>query len=162
MRYYLLSYVEYFRRLITKRKTLKICLSISGGLRPLERPRGELVLQNIHYSYMDAPLIKGVNLHLLPGKSIALVGRSGCGKSTIASLIMRLYDPDKGKILLDGVDIRDLDPVWLRSHIGFVSQVCWLIIESYIIGVRLRIALKLEFEIWLCKHNNLRQNLWPL
>lgn len=65
-----------------------------------------------------------MNLHLHPGKSIALVGRSGCGKSTVASLIMRLYDPDKGRILLDGVDIRDLDPKWLRSHIGFVSQVC--------------------------------------
>lgn len=64
-----------------------------------------------------------MNLHLQPGRSIALVGRSGCGKSTIASLIMRLYDPDKGRVLLDGVDIKDLDPVWLRSHIGFVSQV---------------------------------------
>lgn len=51
------------------------------------------------------------------------MGRSGCGKSTIASLILRLYDPDKGRILLDGVDIRELDPVWLRSHVGYVSQV---------------------------------------
>lgn len=80
-------------------------------------------MENIHFSYQNQPLIKGFNLHLHPGKSIALVGRSGCGKSTIASLILRLYDPDQGRILLDGVDIRDLDPVWLRSHVGFVSQV---------------------------------------
>lgn len=94
-----------------------------GGLRPETRPKGEIVLENVTFSYQGAPLIRGMNLHLTPGKSIALVGRSGCGKSTIASLILRLYDPDEGRILLDGVDIRHLDPVWLRSHIGFVSQV---------------------------------------
>lgn len=94
-----------------------------GGIRPKERPRGEIVLENVHFTYAGAPLIKGLNLHLKPGTSIALVGRSGCGKSTIASLILRLYDPDDGRILLDGVDLKQLDPVWLRSHIGYVSQV---------------------------------------
>ncbi|XP_013173003.1 PREDICTED: ATP-binding cassette sub-family B member 10, mitochondrial-like [Papilio xuthus] len=93
-----------------------------GGLRPETRPKGEILLENVTFSYQGAPLIRGMNLHLTPGKSIALVGRSGCGKSTIASLILRLYDPEEGRILLDGVDIRHLDPVWLRSHIGFVSQ----------------------------------------
>ncbi|XP_026731164.1 ATP-binding cassette sub-family B member 10, mitochondrial [Trichoplusia ni] len=97
-------------------------IPVSGGLKPVDRPVGEIVLEDIHYSYNNTPLIRGVNLHLWPGKSIALVGRSGCGKSTIASLIMRLYDPEKGRILLDGIDIRNLDPVWLRSHIGYVSQ----------------------------------------
>ncbi|KAJ0176046.1 hypothetical protein K1T71_008220 [Dendrolimus kikuchii] len=97
-------------------------IPVAGGLRPKDRPKGEIVLDNIQFSYAGAPLIRGVNLHLHPGKSIALVGRSGCGKSTIASLILRLYDPDKGRILLDGVDIRELDPVWLRSHVGYVSQ----------------------------------------
>ncbi|KAJ8719692.1 hypothetical protein PYW08_011867 [Mythimna loreyi] len=97
-------------------------IPVSGGLRPSSKPKGELILDNVFYSFNDSPLIKGVNLHLRPGRSIALVGRSGCGKSTVASLIMRLYDPAKGRILLDGVDIKDLDPKWLRSHIGFVSQ----------------------------------------
>ncbi|CAH0400233.1 unnamed protein product [Chilo suppressalis] len=97
-------------------------IPVSGGLRPIERPRGEIILDNVWYCYGGSPLIKGLSLHLLPGKSVALVGRSGCGKSTIASLILRLYDPDKGRIMLDGVDIRELDPMWLRSHIGFVSQ----------------------------------------
>ncbi|GBP48717.1 ATP-binding cassette sub-family B member 10, mitochondrial [Eumeta japonica] len=100
----------------------KPAIPVSGGIRPKEKPKGEILLENICFSYQGAPLLKGVSLHLLPGKSIALVGRSGCGKSTIASLILRLYDPQKGRILLDGVDIRDVDPVWLRSHIGFVSQ----------------------------------------
>ncbi|XP_053608432.1 ATP-binding cassette sub-family B member 10, mitochondrial-like [Plodia interpunctella] len=97
-------------------------IPVEGGRRPLHRPQGEIVFENICYSYQGAPLIKDFNLHLRPGKSVALVGRSGCGKSTIAALILRLYDPDKGKILLDGVDIKELDPTWLRSHIGFVSQ----------------------------------------
>ncbi|KAJ2951631.1 hypothetical protein O0L34_g13789 [Tuta absoluta] len=97
-------------------------IPVSGGLRPKERPRGEIIIDNLHYSYLGTPLIKGLNLHLKPGKSVALVGRSGCGKSTVAALILRLYNPDQGRILLDDVDIRDLDPTWLRSHIGFVSQ----------------------------------------
>ncbi|CAH0686262.1 unnamed protein product [Spodoptera exigua] len=97
-------------------------IPVSGGFRPAQRPKGELILENVFFKYAEAPLLKGVNLHLQPGRSIALVGRSGCGKSTIASLILRLYDPDKGRVLLDGVDIKDLDPLWLRSHIGFVSQ----------------------------------------
>lgn len=94
-----------------------------GGLRPTERPRGEIILENVTYNYGGPPLIKSLNLHLLPGKSVALVGRSGCGKSTIASLILRLYDPEQGRILLDGQDIKQLDPTWLRTHIGYVSQV---------------------------------------
>lgn len=81
------------------------------------------MLENIHFSYQGAPLLKGLNLHLLPGKSLALVGRSGCGKSTVAALILRLYNADKGKIFLDNIDIDQLDPIWLRSHIGYVSQV---------------------------------------
>ncbi|XP_012547622.2 ATP-binding cassette sub-family B member 10, mitochondrial [Bombyx mori] len=97
-------------------------IPVTGGLIPKEKPNGEIILEKVHFSYNDAPLIRGLDLHLRPGKSVALVGRSGCGKSTIASLILRLYDPDKGRVLLDGVDIRELDPMWLRSLIGYVGQ----------------------------------------
>ena len=55
-------------------------------------------------------------------KNSALVGKSGCGKSTIFQLLMRFYDPDSGVIYLDGHDLRDLDLDWLRSRIGYVSQ----------------------------------------
>lgn len=55
-------------------------------------------------------------------RSVALMGESGCGKSTILQLILRLYDPDEGQILLDGNDLRDLDLAWLRNHIGYVGQ----------------------------------------
>jgi ABC-type multidrug transport system fused ATPase/permease subunit len=52
----------------------------------------------------------------------AVFGKSGCGKSTVFQLLMRFYDPDEGRIFLDGVDLRDLDLDWLRSQIGYVSQ----------------------------------------
>lgn len=55
-------------------------------------------------------------------RNVALMGESGCGKSTILQLILRLYDPDQGQILLDGHDLRDLDLEWLRSQIGYVGQ----------------------------------------
>jgi len=55
-------------------------------------------------------------------KSVAFVGESGCGKSTLFQLIMRFYDPDQGRILLDGVDLKDLDLNWLRNQIGYVGQ----------------------------------------
>jgi ABC-type bacteriocin/lantibiotic exporter with double-glycine peptidase domain len=55
-------------------------------------------------------------------KSTAFVGESGCGKSTIFQLMMRFYDPEQGRILLDGIDLRELDIYWLREQIGYVGQ----------------------------------------
>jgi ABC-type multidrug transport system fused ATPase/permease subunit len=63
-----------------------------------------------------------VSFELTPGKSVALVGQSGSGKTTIASLLIRLYDPTRGRILFDGVELRELEPDWVRSQIGIVSQ----------------------------------------
>ena len=59
-----------------------------------------------------------------PGSVMAVVGASGSGKSTIAWLLLRLYDPQRGSVTLDGTDVRRLDPVWLRQQTGVVSQVC--------------------------------------
>ena len=72
----------------------------------------------------DDPVLKKFNLKMSSHKVIALVGASGNGKSTIASLLARMYDPRGGKITIDGVDIRNLDPKWLRGElIGYVGQV---------------------------------------
>ncbi|CAF1474750.1 unnamed protein product, partial [Didymodactylos carnosus] len=86
---------------------------------------GNIELRNVHFTYParpDLPILKGVNMKIPSGKIVAFVGYSGCGKSTVVSLIPRLYDADVGQILLDNHDIRTLNIEWLRSQIGYVGQ----------------------------------------
>uniref|UniRef100_A0A8C7LHG0 ABC-type xenobiotic transporter n=1 Tax=Oncorhynchus kisutch TaxID=8019 RepID=A0A8C7LHG0_ONCKI len=87
--------------------------------------RGDIEFKNIHFSYpsrKDVKILQGVNLTVPRGKTIALVGASGCGKSTTIQLLQRFYDPDSGEITLDGRDIRTLNVKWLRENMGIVSQ----------------------------------------
>ncbi|KAI6010757.1 P-loop containing nucleoside triphosphate hydrolase protein [Pisolithus orientalis] len=94
------------------------------GLKP-EKVVGEITLEDVRFTYPgrpDVPVLKGVNITFEAGKTAALVGASGSGKSTIISLVERFYDPLGGTVKLDGVDIRDLNIKWLRSQIGLVSQ----------------------------------------
>lgn len=91
----------------------------------LSHVRGEIVFQDIYFSYPSRPesqVLQGLNLKIPAGKSVGLVGGSGSGKSTIISLIERFYDPVEGEILLDGHAIRRLQPKWLRSQMGLVNQ----------------------------------------
>jgi ATP-binding cassette subfamily B (MDR/TAP) protein 1 len=86
---------------------------------------GEITLEDVKFNYPsrpDVPIVKGLNITFPAGKTAALVGASGSGKSTIVALIERFYDPLSGSVKLDGVDIRDLNIKWLRSQIGLVSQ----------------------------------------
>ena len=95
-----------------------------SGLKP-ETVVGEIELTNVNFSYPsrpDVPIVKNLSLKFPAGKTAALVGASGSGKSTIVSLVERFYDPLDGKVTLDGVDLRDLNVKWLRSQIGLVSQ----------------------------------------
>lgn len=88
---------------------------------------GNLQFKNVSFSYEEnRPVLQDISFHLNSGKSIAIVGPSGSGKSTIASLIARLYDADKGEILMDGINIRNLDLKYLRDQIGMVSQETYL------------------------------------
>jgi ATP-binding cassette subfamily B protein len=96
----------------------------SGGARPSE-VRGRVEMRSVGFAYparRDVKVIDGVDLTLNEGELVALVGPSGAGKSTVAALIGRLYDPDEGAVLLDGRDVRELDPLWLRRRIGAVAQ----------------------------------------
>jgi ATP-binding cassette subfamily B protein len=82
-------------------------------------------LQDVHFSYParpDVKVLQGIDLTIEPGEAVAIVGPSGAGKSTIASMLGRLYDPNGGRILLDGKDLKSLDPEWLRQQIGVVAQ----------------------------------------
>ncbi|NXQ68859.1 MDR1 protein, partial [Quiscalus mexicanus] len=98
--------------------------SSKEGYKP-DKLVGEIEFRNIHFSYPSRPdvkILKGLNLKVQTGKTIALVGASGCGKSTTVQLLQRFYDPDQGEITLDGRDIRTLNIKWLRENIGIVSQ----------------------------------------
>ncbi|GAB3603957.1 ABC transporter ATP-binding protein [Microbacterium aureliae] len=93
----------------------------------LPRPRGELVFEDVHFRYQDAApterdLLDGVDLALEPGETMALVGLTGSGKTTLTTLPTRLYDVTGGRVLLDGVDVRDLGLVELRRHIGMAFE----------------------------------------
>jgi len=86
---------------------------------------GNISFDNIDFSYPSRPdisVLKNLSLHVPSDHVMAVVGGSGSGKSTLASLLLRLYDPDKGQITIDGYNIKDLNPIWLRNHIGTVTQ----------------------------------------
>ena len=93
--------------------------------RPLSKPiRGEVAFEDVWFRYaQDGPwVLKNVSFTARPGETVALVGHTGAGKTTVVSLLLRFYDPERGRITIDGVDIRDLALSDLRGLIGFVQQ----------------------------------------
>src|SRR6266571_8441980 len=85
--------------------------------------RGHITLEHLHFSYTPGvEVLHDVNLEVPPGTTIALVGRSGAGKTTIANLLMRFYTPDSGRLTIDGIDLRDLKIESLRSQFGVILQ----------------------------------------
>jgi ATP-binding cassette subfamily B protein len=96
-----------------------------GGATTLADVRGEVRFDDVAFCYPtrpEHPVLDGLSLHLRPGESVALVGPSGGGKSTVAALLSRLYQADQGHITLDGVPIAELDADWLRAQVGVVAQ----------------------------------------
>ena len=94
------------------------------GKHTLVRARGEVEYQDVEFAYATstAPVLRGVSLHAKPGQRVALVGRSGSGKTSLVGLLPRFYEPQAWRILIDGVDIRDLTLASLRAQISLVSQ----------------------------------------
>jgi len=91
--------------------------------RKLQDVQGSVEFRNVDFRYVDnIPVLKDINFKLNPGETLALVGATGVGKTTIASLIPRFYDPDYGEILVDGINVQDLNLTSLRSQISLVSQ----------------------------------------
>lgn len=106
---------------------LSPCIPLTGGsCIPSKDLHGSITFHNVSFSYPCRPgfeVLKDFTLTLPPGKIVALVGQSGGGKTTVASLLERFYDPTAGMVTLDGHDLRTLNPSWLRGQvIGFISQ----------------------------------------
>jgi ATP-binding cassette subfamily B protein len=97
-----------------------------GGDKEYEEVRGELRFEGVEVKFPSGTALHDVTLEIPAGATVAIVGHTGSGKSTLVSLIPRLIDPTRGSVFLDGVDLRDLDPEWLRRQIGFVPQETFL------------------------------------
>ncbi|XP_057776687.1 ABC transporter B family member 11-like [Salvia miltiorrhiza] len=96
----------------------------TSGVIP-EDIRGDIEFRDVHFSYPARPneqIFRGLNLSISSGLTVALVGQSGSGKSTVISLIERFYDPEHGEVVIDGINLKQLQLKWIRSKIGLVSQ----------------------------------------
>jgi ATP-binding cassette subfamily B multidrug efflux pump len=91
---------------------------------------GEIEFRDVGVMYDAGAALNGVNLRIGAGSTIAIVGHTGSGKSTLVNLIPRLLDPTSGSVILDGTDLRVLDPEWIRRHVGFVPQETFLFSAS--------------------------------
>lgn len=99
----------------------------AADARTLDQVEGRVRFEDVSFSYTsEVPLIEHMNLEVKPGQRVAIVGPTGCGKTTVINLLMRFYDVNKGKITLDGVPIQDLTWESLRSSYGMVLQETWL------------------------------------
>jgi len=103
-------------------------IEITAPANPVAMPlplRGEIRFDNVVFHYPqrpDTPALEGFDLHVRPGETVALVGPSGAGKSTVLSMLLRFHDPATGSILVDGVDVRQVDPAQLRAQMALVPQ----------------------------------------
>lgn len=118
------------------------------GVRP-EQMRGHIRFENVSFSYGDeAPAVSGLTLEAKPGETVALVGATGAGKSTVLNLLTRFYEPSEGRVLVDGVPLADISKEWLRDQTGFVTQ------ESFLFNTTIRENLQVakpeatDAEIW--------------
>ena len=84
--------------------------------------RGDIVFENVTFSYEDTTVLRNISFHAEPGQTVAIVGETGSGKSTLTKLVNRTYDVDSGRILVDGIDVRDWNMDSLRSQISFIEQ----------------------------------------
>ncbi|PTT62249.1 ABC transporter transmembrane domain-containing protein [Stenotrophomonas sp. HMWF003] len=103
-------------------------IEITAPANPVQMPlplRGEIRFDNVVFHYPQRPdtaALEGFDLHVRPGETVALVGPSGAGKSTVLSMLLRFHDPATGSILVDGVDVRQVDPAQLRAQMALVPQ----------------------------------------
>lgn len=139
-----LASAERIFQLLDSRETLPLAVS---PLRPVSG-RGEIEFRKVSFAYEPGrPVLEDFSLRIPAGQTLAIVGATGSGKTTIINLLERFYDPGAGKILLDGVDLRDLDPDWLRRQVGLVMQDVFLLPGSIRDNVLLDVE-KTDEALW--------------
>lgn len=92
--------------------------------------RGDIVFENVTFSYGSTPVLKNISFHAEPGQTIAIVGQTGVGKSTLTKLVNRIYDVDEGRVLVDGIDVREWSLDALRSQVSTIEQDVFLFSRS--------------------------------
>ena len=112
--------------------------------------RGTLALEGVDFSYpgADVPVLRNVSLSAAPGRTVAVIGSTGAGKTTLVNLVPRLFDATAGRVLVDGVDVRDLDPEALWSRIGLVPQKAFLFSGTIASNLRYGKEDATEQEMW--------------
>lgn len=111
-------------KVIDQEPTIDTKNSTSKGIKK-DKIEGFIKFENVTFAYpknKSLNILSNLSLECFAGKDTAFVGDSGCGKSTIVQLVMRFYDPDQGRVTLDGIDLKDYDLHWLREQIGYVGQ----------------------------------------
>jgi len=127
---------------------------IPQGVDPVrvEEIRGHIEFRDVVFSYETGrPVLKNISFEVKPGHTLAIIGATGSGKTTIINLLERFYDPQQGSVMLDGVDVRSLEPHWLREHIGLVMQDIFIVPGSIRENILLDRELS-ESEIGLIVH----------
>ena len=112
--------------------------------------RGSLVLEDVTYAYpgADLPVLADVSVEARAGQTVAVIGSTGAGKSTLVNLVPRLFDTTGGRVLVDGVDVRDLDPEALWSRLGLVPQRAFLFTGTVADNVRYGKPDATDDEVW--------------
>ncbi|HCT79389.1 MAG TPA: ABC transporter ATP-binding protein [Micromonosporaceae bacterium] len=133
------------------RDLLAIEPTVSERPDPIVLPpvRGEILFKQVTFGYQTSrPVLRGVNLRIAPGETVACVGPTGAGKSTLAKLVTRLHDPDSGHIFIDGIDLRDVSLISLRRQIGVVPQEPFMFVGSLRDNIGFAKPDATEEEIW--------------
>jgi len=151
-RFFGMIYRRYKRAGVAIRRFLKLRKispeKMSHGNKILKEVKGEIFFKGLDFGYIKGkPVLRGINLKINPGESVALVGKSGVGKTTLAELVMGYYQPGKGKITLDGVDISELQLKWLRDQIAVVPQDLNLFNDTMINNLRYANPIATEKQI---------------
>ena len=129
----------------------------------LGRVRGDVVYEDVVFAYGDAPIVKGVSLKVSAGQSVAFVGETGAGKTTLANLLIRLFDVSEGAVRIDGADVRDLELHSLCREVGYVPQQAYLFSDTVANNIRFgRPEASLEEVIAAAKAANIHEAIEAL